>query len=222
MTNSKCGSRSLAAAIFGALAALVAMCIVSRVRVGALDARYERAANQVTTWTIGAITWPLVWLALVGCDVAVHAPLALIGLVWTPVLLALDVFWANNHTEDRPQQALTYDANAISSLAFALGGILMTNIGRSFARAASPMLSACIFLICAFVIPSFGVRPNTPGAATTQAVQKVSLCFCIGLLMSAVGINLQTTIAKFGTDKGRKLAHSLLAGDAVPETDQKK
>lgn len=211
--------RSLFAILVGTQVAFVAMCVVSRKTLGGLDVTRERAANQVTVWTTGALMWPLVWFALVGCDVALRAPLGFIGLIWTPLLLFLDIFWVGNHSEDRPQQALTYDANAISSLAFALGGVLLTNIGRSFARAASPMLSACLFLICAFVIPSFGVRPGTPGAASVQALQKVSLCYCIGLLMTAVGINLNATVLKFSQGRGEKLHASIRAGDNVPETD---
>ena len=209
--------RGLLAVGVGVQVALAAMCVLSRRAAGPLDALRERAANQITVYTLGALAWPIVWNLLVGCDVAARSPLALIGLAWAPLLLCLDVLWIQNHTDDRPQQALTYDANAISSLAFALGGILVTNIGRNFARAASPMLSACLFLICAFVIPSFGVRAGTPGAASVQAAQKVALCYCIGLLMSTVGINLHSTFVKFGHGKAEHLAASIRAGDRVPD-----
>lgn len=207
---------SLNASIAGLISFLVVACLLSRRAVGHVSELHERLSNQLTVLTIGAVVWPIVWYFLVGPEAVSKSPLSVIGLVWTPCLLGLDMLFLHQNPEDRPTQSVSYDANGISSLAFALGSLLVTNIGKNFARAASPLLSSCIFLICAFVLPSFGTRSKSAETAAMQSIQKVALSYCIGLLLSTVGINLQVSWLKYSSQLAPSVKESIEHGTKLP------
>ena len=167
-------------------------------------------ANRATVWCVGAVLWPFVWSTFVGTDVLDRTPLSIIGLLWPPVLLGLDLLWVTQSSDqNQSKQTLSYDGNAISSLAFALGGLLVTNVGQSFARAASPILTACVFLILAFVIPTPGARNGTVSSSVISAIQKVCLSYCVGLLLTAVGVNLNIGLHKYKSSQGAILLKAL-------------
>jgi len=206
----------LHASLVGLTVVLVVACVLSRQRTGPLSELHDRLSNQLTVLTIGCILWPIAWLLLVGKDAVVSSPLSLIGLAWTPLLLLLDMSFLHQNSEDQSSHSVSYNGTAISSICFALGGLLITNVGKNFARAASPLLSSCIFLICAFVLPSFSTRSSSSETATMQAIQKVALSFCIGLLLSTVGINLQVSWVKYKTNFGPSLKETIKHGTSIP------
>lgn len=167
-------------------------------------------ANRATVWCLGAVLWPFVWSAFVGTDVLDRTPMAVLGLLWPPLLLSLDLIWITQSSEhSQSKQTLSYDGNAISSLAFALGGLLVTNVGQNFARAASPILTACVFLIVAFVLPTPGTKNGTLSGSIISAIQKVCLSYCVGLLLTAVGVNLNIGLFKYKSNQGEILLKAL-------------
>ena len=159
--------------------------------------RTKELFNMATSYTVGALLWPLLWYLLVGPVMITTAPLTFAGFVWPVVILFLDLMWVTKQPfepEDTKKTSFTFDGNAISSLSFALGGILLSQIGKTFAASASPMLSACIFLVIAFVIPTPGVHARTGVGAVILAVRKIAMAFCVGLLISSIAISLQVGI----------------------------
>lgn len=164
-----------------------------------LRTRTKELSNAATSYTIGALVWPFVWYLLV-CPVMIKtAPLTFVGFFWPIIILLLDLLWVTKQPlepDDSKKTSFTFDGNAISSLSFALGGILLSQVGKTFAASASPMLSACIFLVIAFVIPSPGVHSRTGAGAIILAVKKIAMAFCVGLLISSIAISLQIGIKR--------------------------
>ena len=153
-----------------------------------------RLANNCTVWAAGAILWPVLWINVVGIDVAAHTPMAMLGLAWPPCMLFLDLLFVP-HQASGQKEITSYDANVLTSLAFAMGGLLVTSgLGKNFVRAASPILSSCVFLVIAFCICTPSMKEGTQARGVVKAIQKVCLSWCVGLLLTAVGINLQVGV----------------------------
>lgn len=162
--------------------------------------------NRSVVLALGGVLWPVVWQVFVGAQVLDRAPFAALGLAWPMVLLFLDLLWIVNGTDSQNKQTLSYDGNAISSIAFAVGGLLVTSVGQQFARAASPILTSCVLLIVAVVIPTPGARNGTRLSAIVSAIQKVCLSYCVGMILTAVCINLQFGLSKLKHKQGNLLA----------------
>lgn len=178
--------------------------------------RTKELFNAATSYVVGALLWPFVWYMLVGPVMIKTAPLTVVGFVWPIVILTLDLMWVTKQPlepDDTKKTSFTFDGNAISSLSFALGGILLSQVGKTFAASASPMLSACIFLVIAFVIPSPGVHSRTGVGAIILAVKKIAMAFCVGLLISSIAISLQIGIKRRHVD----VTHEKLLTDAPSE-----
>lgn len=161
---------------------------------GHLRTRTRELMNSATSYACGLLVWPIVWYLLVGPAIIRAAPLSLLGLLWPIMIMLLDLQWVTkqpHEPEDSKKTTFTFDGNAISSLSFALGGILLSQVGRSFASSAAPMLSACLFLVIGFVIPSPGVHSRTGMGSIILAMKKISMAYCVGLLVSAIGVSLQ-------------------------------
>ena len=183
-------SRTCVAVVCGAVCAFYAACVGPR---GVVTLRTRELSASAGTYAVGLIAWPFVWFALVGQFVGRAAPLSSIGLLWVPVLLCLDLMWTTRQPLDRTTEersSFSYEGNSLSSLAFALGGLLVARTGKSTARAATPMLSACILLVVAFVVPSPGVNTHSSSGARVLSGKKVALAYCVGLLLSAVAITM--------------------------------
>ena len=199
------GSAPSGATLFCTGALLVGILYVLVLRAAACARRHRMSTrttelvNAATSYTCGALAWPAVWYMLVGPVMVRAAPLTLVGLVWPIVIMLLDLMWVTKQPlepDDTKKTSFTFDGNAISSLSFALGGILLSQVGRTFAASASPMLSACIFLVIAFVIPSPGVHSRTGAGAIILALKKIAMAFCVGLLISSIAISLQVGIKR--------------------------
>ena len=166
---------------------------------GRLSTRTRELINAATTYACGALVWPVIWFCLVSRVMIQTAPLTLLGFAWPIVIILLDLLWVTKQPlepDDTKKTSFTFDGNAISSLSFALGGILLSQVGKTFAASASPMLSACIFLVVAFVLPSPGVHARTGIGAIILAAKKIAMAFCVGLLISSIAISLQVGIER--------------------------
>jgi hypothetical protein len=155
--------------------------------------------RELTTASIclalGILIWPFVWGCLVGDHVASNVPLTAIGFAWPWVTLLIDILNVTNQPSESQEHergisAFSYEGNSISSLALALGGLLMSQAGKKMSQSAAPMLSACILMVVAFVVPSPSVHMHSRLGAMLLATKKVAMAFCIGLILSAVCISL--------------------------------
>ena len=180
----------------GALTLGIIYTIVFRARLSneGVSTRTIELCNNATSYAIGAFLWPMVWYPLVGAALVKAAPLTLIGFAWPLLMMSVDLLWTTKQPldpDDTKRTTFTFDGNAISSLSFALGGLLLSQIGKVFAKSAAPMLSASIFLVIAFVIPSPGVTVRSGLGAVFLSSKKIAMAFCVGLLISAIAITLQ-------------------------------
>lgn len=200
--------------IAGMLAVSILYVVIQRIAFNEkhIRARTRELLNSATTYTIGALLWPFVWYVLVGPAMMRASPLTTVGFVWPIVIMFLDLLWVTKQPlepDDSKKTSFTFDGNAISSLSFALGGVLLSQVGKTFASSAAPILSACIFLVIAFVIPSPSVHSRTGIGSIILASKKIAMAFCVGLLISSIAISLQMGFERRNND----VTHETLAGD---------
>lgn len=151
-------------------------------------------SNMARTYAVGALVYPILWYALVGPELIRHTPWTLIGLVWPLIIICLDLTWVTKQPQepdDTKKTSFTFDGNAISGMSFALGGLLVSQVGEVFSKSATPMLSACIFLVICFVIPHPGVHVRSGVGAVILGLKKIGMAFATGLLLSAIAVSLQ-------------------------------
>ena len=172
------------------------------VALGVLAVLYERSAvpvsvphakvaNTSVVYAIGALSWPFLW-SVVCAPTLDSAPWhAYVGLAWPPLLLIIDVAFAQHHVGQDPYrqtQGMQYDANTLSGLALTLGAVLVKNVSDGFATAAAPMMTATVLLGLLFLMPSPALHADSLHAATLRAVQKVALQYCLGFTLTAVAV----------------------------------
>lgn len=148
--------------------------------------------NAATVYVCGALLWPFVWSKVCGGSSAVQLPAwAFIGLAWPPLLLALDVAFAQHHADEdvsKSAYGMQVDGNTLSGLALALGGVLVRHVSSGYATAAGPMLMASVLLVLLLVAPSPVLHARSAHAATMRAVQRVALQWCLGFSITAVAL----------------------------------
>ena len=157
--------------------------------------RTKELTTSLRTYVVGAVAWPAVWYVLVGPDLLSRFPLAYAGLLWPVVTLLFDAL----HVTQKPLQdeegaphRFSQEGHSISTLAFALGGLLATQVGRDFAQKSSPMLSACIFMVVAFIVSGPSVNAHSSTGAVLGAIRKLAVSYSIGLLISSIAIGLKS------------------------------
>lgn len=159
-----------------------------------MNIRFKVQCNLLTIWLLFSTLWPVAWTYIIGIDVINKYPYAFIGLAWTLLLFTIDIVGISHHTieteGENKKSMFTFDSNAITGLAFALGGVVLSNIGQDFAKHASPVFSSVILLCMAFLIPSPGIRAMSLSGISIQAIQKSFIYCTVGLLVTMVSINL--------------------------------
>ena len=159
-----------------------------------LNLRFRVQCNLLTIWIVFTTIWPILWLKIVGKEIVSSFPYSVVGLIWTLMLFTIDILGISHHTieteGENKKSMFTFDSNAISGLAFALGGVIVSNLGQDFGKTASPIFSSVILLCMAFLIPSPGIRATTLSGISIQTIQKSCIYCCIGLLVTALSINL--------------------------------
>lgn len=181
----------------GALVAMFIACLCSRAALGAthrLSERFVCQANALTVWMAFVCAWPVLWYVVTGEACMRAFPLCYVGLAWPLALFMVDMVFISHQTIESEgmskKSMFSFDSNAISGLSFALGGLLVSNLGKSFAQSSSPITLAVVFLCLAFVLPSPSLQPGTSAGIAIQTAQKACLYCCIGLLVTATGITM--------------------------------
>ena len=179
------------------LVILLVQCLVSRKTVYArkeIILRFRTQANILTVWMVFMLLWPIIWMRVVGMAVIEGFPLCFVGLLWPIILLTVDIMWISHQTIESEavskKSMFSFDSNAISGMSFALGGLLISNLGHDFAKSSSPILLSVVFLCIAFVLPAPSLQISTLSGITMQSIQKACLYCCVGLLVTALMINM--------------------------------
>ena len=150
--------------------------------------------NIATAQALGVLLYPVLWGRLIGWEMLASTPLAAGGLVWPLVLLLLDLKHIEHQTIEHEgvnkKTVFHFDSGAVQGLAFGIGGLVASNMGSHFAKSLSPVFSVCILICIGLLMPTPGVQSSTLNSITFAAVQKVSITFCVGLLMTAIAMNL--------------------------------
>lgn len=177
----------------------VVMTLLTRITAASTNETDDCATqlNQATIWMIGILVWIIIFGQLYGLHMINRIPVLSIALAWPIALLAFELYLTSHQTLDneskRSRGTMQMEISAISGLAFALGGLLMTNLGKSFAKTVYPLLS-CVILICLlFIIPNPSTQFGSSTSAAVQTFQKVCIIYCIGILIGAVVVNLDAT-----------------------------
>lgn len=182
--------------VIGGFVALLTLISLFKLKIdqNPLNLRFRVQCNLLTIWIIFTVIWPFLWYKIVGKEVISSFPYSIFGLLWTFMLFTIDILGISHHTieteGENKKSMFTFDSNAISGLAFALGGVIVSNLGQDFGKTASPIFSSVILLCMAFLIPSPGIRATTLSGISIQTIQKSCIYCCIGLLVTALSINL--------------------------------
>lgn len=190
---------------------LGAVAIVLERRAAPNTGVHRKLADASTVYAIGALAWPFAWLAVCGRATQSMPWLAFVGLAWPPLLLLVDVAFAQHAAGDDPAKqtyALQMDGNTLSGLALALGGVLVKYVSDGFATASSPMLMAALLLVLLVVVPSPGLHADSAHASAFRAAQKVAVQYCLGLVITSVAIVFGVGMRHAGR-QGAELARAL-------------
>lgn len=155
--------------------------------------------NQATIWMLGVLTWIFIFEQLFGLQMINQIPILFVALAWPIVLLVFELYLTSHQTlsneSKRSRGTLQMEISSISGLAFALGGVLMTNLGKTFSKTLYPLLSIVILICLIFIIPNPSTHFGSSTGAAIQTCQKVCLLHCLGILIGAVLVNLDLTRA---------------------------
>jgi hypothetical protein len=183
------------------VAALAGVVVYARALINSdhmLSSKRIAQVNIATVQTLGILAWPFVWDGLIGVSVLTETPAAAVGLAWPAALLGMDLLWIAHQTIEHEgvskKTVFHFDSSTITTLAFAVAGVLATNVGAKFARSMAPTFSACVLICVMLLLPTPGLQANTAVAVTVQAVQKVLLTFCIGLIVTSLVISVSFTL----------------------------
>tara|TARA_B100000683_G_scaffold67956_3_gene66679 strand:+ start:8272 stop:9066 length:795 start_codon:yes stop_codon:yes gene_type:complete len=194
-------SRPIVLFVVGVIAVSILYVLLHRCTLPGVHSRVRtlELVNTATAYAIGGIFWPVVFGALIGPRLAGGCSLCLLGLAWPLVMMFVDLLWITRQPldpEDTKKGSFVYDANALSGLALALGSLLLSQVGDRLAKSAAPALSACVFLVLAFVIPTPGVPVRSGLGALLLSFRKIAMAYCVGLLIAAVAISLQMSVRR--------------------------
>ncbi len=177
----------------------VAMTLLTRV---IATSKYETEEgvmqlNQATIWMLGILLWIVIFDQLYGLQMINKIPMLAIALAWPVALLAFELYLTSHQTlrneSKRSRGTMQMEISAVSGLAFALGGVLMTNLGKAFGKTVYPLLSVVILICLLFIIPNPSTQFGSSTGAAIQTFQKVCIVHCIGILIGAVLVNLDLT-----------------------------
>lgn len=141
---------------------------------------------------VGMVTWPLIWLHLVGEDDAL-TPTLLACMLWVWVLIAIDTHALVTGEPPRTGSVdtlytplLATQASGLVGLSFSIGALLGGTSTRK--RPSRPIVMSSLLICIALIIP----QPIAPLGESTQqvvhAVKKVGFNYAVGLLMSGIAI----------------------------------
>lgn len=174
---------------------------------------HAKLVNRCVLYAVGAFLWPFVWSALCG-DVATTSAMPLagyLGLVWPLLWIAVEVGTVQ-HTAlsnaEKTSSAIQFDANSLSGVAFAIGGLLVRYVSDGFASASSPMFLVSILLPTLFVMPNPSLHPGSATAQSLQIMQKLSLQYSLGFVITALSIAFGIGMQKVGR-QGSELAKAV-------------
>ena len=175
--------------VYVALSGIFVVLIQNRATPAVLT--HTKIANASIVYCIGALVWPFAWSLVIGSSISSMPWFAYVGLVWPPILLLVDVVFAQHHAGIDPvrqTQGMQIDANTLSGLALTLGAVLVRNVSNGFADAAGPMMIATVLVALLFLVPTPMLHVKSIHAATIRASQKVALQYCLGFTLTAVAI----------------------------------
>lgn len=172
------------------------------------NSQFSRLVDKQTIYAIGALLWPLIWTSVCVISKDELPWPAYLGLVWPPLLLLIDIVFVGHSFEEdtnRRSNTIHTDANVLSGLALSLGGLFVRHVSEGFSQSASPMYTAAVLLILLVVMPHPSFHAKSVQTNALQSLQKVGIQYCLGLIITSVGImfgvgmkkrNLQTNELK--------------------------
>ena len=186
--------------------ALVVMLVASLVLRGACacdsetPVRFRVQMDTLTTWVAGMLAWPLVWFGLVSPSLLASHPVLGVGLAWPLVMGVVELTSSKpqrgdaNHPVATGRGGIQMDLSAVTGIAFAVSGIVGATVGRAHGLRAAPIFSASVLFCLLFLVPAPSVDSDSPRAAVFHAWQRVSLSFCVGLLITGASLHLSHSV----------------------------
>lgn len=182
--------------------------------VGMASQRHRTLATITAINAVGALLWPVLWTLVCGHSLRTLPPIAWIGLAWPSAVLLLNTALVQHQFDARTERrahAIQADANMLSGLALAIGGLLAKYVSDGFALTASPMFVAALLLVLLIVAPNPDVHADSPLAHALHALQRVALQYCLGFILTSVAIILSVGFVKAAAKQEGELRKALHA-----------
>lgn len=201
------------------VASALYICISSFLR-PALDVdvtcRMRMASN--TTWAVGTLLWPVVWLTVVGSPLQSSTPLCWFGFCWPLAMGLLDIALytqqdVSSVMDGRGSRSLRQmDVNAVVGFLFGVSGFVSSSIGRNASRTSASILAVALVLCIAFVMPTPEVQSHNPTAAVLRSGQKIVLHWAIGLMLAVLcnSVSFGAMLRPYESKAMRDASHEVL------------
>lgn len=184
----------------------VVTAVVAHNQIACAAPDYCKMSHKMLVYAIGGMAWPFLWAAICGPSVDHMPAVAYLGLVWPSLLLLVDTAFVSHsfRGDDRgAARSIQNDGNTLSAMALAIGGLFVRYVSEGFATAASPMFVAAVLFVLLVVVPTPAFRAGSTHASAVHAIQKVALQYCLGFIITSVGITFGVGMvhaAKQGTE----------------------
>jgi hypothetical protein len=148
----------------------------------------KRAAARLQIFAAGALFWPAVVLYLCGrgtCGVLVFLAALVILAYLTQEVHALSSYTGALQAYDS-MGAFYQRAAQVSTAAFAMGTILVSQKDEQLAHSATPVVFLALALCVFSSVPSSGTQSRPNASASVLALQKLTVAYSAGILCLAV------------------------------------
>lgn len=145
---------------------------------------------NTTVSLMGLLMWPVVWDLTMGYDLLFRSPLAIAGFLW-PMIINL-IQMVSTRAQGKSKSMTVYkDASVIISIGFAIGTLLISQIGRKDLSSVEgqkvlPALLYSLLLSIAFVVPIAHIEPNYTSSVAIKSSQRTFLNYSVGFVITGI------------------------------------
>lgn len=145
---------------------------------------------NTTVSLMGLLLWPVVWDLTMGYNLLFQSPLAIAGFLWPMIINLIQMI--STKARGRSKTVGVYrDASAIISIGFAIGTLLISQVGQNNLSSLEgqkvlPALLYSLLLSIAFVVPIAHIEPNYTSSVTIKSTQRTFLNYSVGFVITGI------------------------------------
>ena len=157
--------------------------LYSSIDLARLTTTAQHKARAAYIRSIMALCWPVILLNTVPQD-DITNPLLLVPLCWNVCLWAIDMYLMHftSSKDGGNPSSIRLDPTNVTALGFALSGLVGNRPNTRYSY-----IFVCAIVCCMVVVlPSHNMNPTTTEAQLFESIQKGTLMWCIGLVITGV------------------------------------